>query len=61
MHIIVVNRDVDRNDALYGLVPVFEARTFFITFCNSPLTSKFCSLCSKELVHRRLLLSDYIP
>ena len=38
VHIIVVNRDVDRNDALYCLVPGSEARTFFITLCNSPVT-----------------------
>jgi len=35
---IIVNRNVDRNDALYGLVPGSEARTFFVTLCNSPVT-----------------------
>jgi len=41
VHIIVVTRDVDRNYALYGLVPVSEAGTFFITFCNSPVTTNY--------------------
>lgn len=38
LHIIVVNRDVDRSEMLYGLVPVSEVRTFFISLCNSPVT-----------------------
>jgi len=34
VHIIFVTRDVDRNDALYDLVPVSDARNFFITSCT---------------------------